>query len=311
MSGGAELGPGREFDIVRALLARWGPRARGLGDDAALLVAPAGEELVVSTDSSVEGVHFRREWLAPDEIGWRAAMAALSDLAAMAARPLGVLLALTVPDRWRGELGALADGIGEAVGAADTVILGGDLSRGSDLVLAITVLGATAAPLRRGGARPADTLYLTGTLGGPGAALAAWISGQTPSAPARERFARPRARLGEARWLAEHGARAAIDLSDGLLADAAHMAAASACRLLLDVATVPAIGGVDAIAAARSGEEYELLVAAPHALDSAAFAREFGIPLTAIGRVEQGAADVIAMRGHERVASGGGWDHFS
>ena len=85
------LGGGREFDAVRAMLLRWGPVAVGVGDDCAVLEVPAGELLCVSTDSSVEGVHFRREWLRPDEIGYRAATAALSDLAAMGARPLALL----------------------------------------------------------------------------------------------------------------------------------------------------------------------------------------------------------------------------
>ena len=109
MSRHLTLGPGREFDAVRDLLARWGTAATGVGDDAAVLDVPTGSRLVVSTDSSVEEVHFRAEWLTPEEIGWRATMAALSDLAAMGATPLGVLLALTVPVRWRGSLGAVAE----------------------------------------------------------------------------------------------------------------------------------------------------------------------------------------------------------
>jgi thiamine-monophosphate kinase len=88
------LGPGAEFDVVRSLLRQWGSSAVGIGDDAALLDVPAGSRLVVSTDHSVEGVHFRRPWITPEEIGWRATQAALSDLAAMGARPLGLLVAL-------------------------------------------------------------------------------------------------------------------------------------------------------------------------------------------------------------------------
>ncbi|MFL5606761.1 MAG: AIR synthase related protein, partial [Gemmatimonadaceae bacterium] len=98
------LGPGAEFDAIRDMLAQWGDRARGIGDDAATLDVPRGEMLVASTDASVEGVHFMRDWLSPGEIGGRAAAAALSDLAAMAARPLGLLLAFGVPDDWRGQL---------------------------------------------------------------------------------------------------------------------------------------------------------------------------------------------------------------
>src|SRR5262245_42670453 len=109
-----------EFDAIKAMLARWGARAVGIGDDAAVLDAPRGDSLVVSVDTSVEGRHFKREWLSPREIGYRAVAAALSDLAAMAALPVGVLVALGVPRGWRDSLLELADGIGDAVEVART-----------------------------------------------------------------------------------------------------------------------------------------------------------------------------------------------
>ena len=93
-----ELGPGREFDLVRVLLAEWGKSAERVGDDAAVLQVPPGESIVVTTDTSVDGVHFRRDWLNHFEIGYRATAASLSDLAAMAARPLGIVIALTLPE---------------------------------------------------------------------------------------------------------------------------------------------------------------------------------------------------------------------
>ena len=94
------LGRGREFDAIRALLARWGDRAVGVGDDAAVVHVPRGDELVASVDAAIENRHFRDDWLTPREIGYRAVTAALSDLAAMAAQPLGILLALALPERW-------------------------------------------------------------------------------------------------------------------------------------------------------------------------------------------------------------------
>lgn len=305
------LGPGHEFDLVRTLLARWGDLARDVGDDAALLRVPAGHELVASTDCAVDGVHFRRDWLTPREIGWRAAAAALSDLAAMAAHPIAMLVSLAIPETWLRDVPALADGLGDAARAAGARIAGGDLTSSSELSLAITVLGSTDAPLRRSGARPGDRLYVTGRLGGPRAALASWQQGNSPLADARERFAHPVPRIGEARWLAEHGAHAAIDVSDGLLSDAAHIAAASRARLVVTLDALPTIAGASPEEAAKSGEEYELLVASPDALDVAAFARQFDIPLTDIGRVEHGDARVLATLGGERVAPGGGFDHFS
>ena len=180
MTDSIELGPGREFDIIRELLARWGPRALGIGDDAAMIHVPTGQQLVVSTDSSVEHIHFERAWLTPREIGYRATTAALSDLAAMAATPLGVLLALGLPKSWLDAAGDLGDGVGDAIDAAETLVRGGDITGASDLTIGVTVLGSTTAPLRRNGARIGDTVYVTGTLGGPGAALAAWQRGDTP-----------------------------------------------------------------------------------------------------------------------------------
>jgi len=304
------LGPGKEFDLVRALLREWGAAATGTGDDAALVRIPADEMLVASTDVSVENVHFRRQWIAPHEIAYRATTAALSDLAAMGARALGILLSLTLPDSWRGDVVALARGVGDAVRAADTVVLGGDLSRGGELSLSLTVLGSARNPLRRSSVRPGDRLYVTGRLGGPGAAVRAWQRGEQPSSAMLERFAHPTARLREARWLAEHGARAAIDISDGLIADAGHLAAASGVHITLSLDPLSTLAGIGIEDAASSGEEYELLVAARE-LDVQAFEDCFALPLTEIGRAEQGAAEVSAYFNGRVIASPGGFDHFS
>jgi len=313
MTDSIALGPGREFDIIRDLLRRWGPRATGIGDDAALVTVPAGERLVVSTDSSVEHIHFESAWLSPREIGYRATTAAISDLAAMAASPIGILVALGLPASWLGRAGELGDGIGDALDRAKTTVRGGDITGASDLTIGVTVLGSTAIPLRRDGARVGDTVYVTGALGGPGDALASWQRGETPSADSRERFARPVARLGEAHWLARSGARAAIDISDGLVADASQLAAASGVRIELDLESLRVHAGVEARAAAVSGEEYELIVCAP-ALDTAAFERENHLPITAVGRVLEavtGDAEVIVRMHGERLAIAAGFRHFS
>jgi len=313
MTESIELGEGREFDIIRALLSRWGPRALGIGDDAAMVHLPAGEQLVVSTDSSVEHIHFERAWLTPREIGYRATTAALSDLAAMAASPIGILLALGLPQSWLDAAGELGDGVGDAIDAAETLVRGGDITGASDLTIGVTVLGSTAVPLRRNGARIGDTVYVTGTLGGPGAALAAWQRGDAPAAAARARFAHPAARIGEALWLASGGARAAIDISDGLLADAGHLAAASGVRVQIDLDRLPLHEGVTAHDAAMSGEEYELIVCAP-ALNTSAFERANRLSITAIGRVMEPVPDgigvTVRMDG-EPLAVAGGFRHFS
>jgi thiamine-monophosphate kinase len=314
------LGGGVEFNIIRQMLDRWGDFAVGIGDDAAVLAMTRGESLVVSVDTAVEGRHFERGWLRPDEIGYRAVTAALSDLAAMAARPTGVLIALILPDDWRSAVDALADGIGAAVRAAGpgTLIRGGNVSGGSALSITTTVIGEVFAPLRRDEVRAGDTVYVTGRLGGPGAALAALKRGAVLEADGaggahRERFARPEARVAEARWLADHGATAAIDISDGLVADLEHLAAASRVSIELDARKVPCLAGVTVEDAMVSGEEYELIVAMRGTLPVEEFERRFGLPLTAIGRATApGGPDehCVVVQG-ARVAGGRGHDHFS
>lgn len=308
------LGPGEEFDAIREMLAQWGPQARGIGDDAAVLEVPPGERLIASTDASEEGVHFMRDWLSPREIGSRAAAAALSDLAAMAARPLGLLLALGVPDDWREKLVELADGVGNAAAQQRCPIVGGNItrSRAGELSLTITVLGSAREPLRRSGARVGDRMWVTGRLGGPGAALRDLLASRVPSPEHLARFVAPTPRIPEARWLAEQGASAAIDISDGLLADANHLAVASRVTLSLDLDRIPCMEGVEPGAAAVSGEEYELLLAIPS--DAGDLARDleaqFGVSLTEIGVVEPTSETPVKTRGR-RVDPARGHDHFS
>ena len=308
------LGPGAEFDIVRSLLARWGNAAEGVGDDAAVLVVPRGQQLVVSTDTSLENVHFRRAWLSPDEIGYRAGAAALSDLAAMAAEPLGMTVAITLPESWRADVEVLADGLAEVAKHSGSPIVGGDLTRGRDLAITITVLGTSAAPLRRNGARTGDVVWVTGALGGSRLALRALERGAVPAEAHRQRFARPSPRLREARWLQANGASAGIDCSDGLAADLAHLAAASRAHVVLALDRVPCASGASMEDAAQSGEEYELIVTAPATLDVTAFEAEFGLPLTAIGRVTSTGAERAEVRATHHgavVAIPAGHDHFA
>ena len=147
------LGAGGEFDAIRRMLERWGPHARRIGDDAAVITSLGDRGLVVSIDTSVENVHFKRDWLSPCEIGYRAAASALSDLAAMGAKPLGMLVAMAIPDEWRKQIDGLTDGIGDAARAVDAPILGGDMSRSGELALTFTVLGAAREALFRTGSR--------------------------------------------------------------------------------------------------------------------------------------------------------------
>jgi thiamine-monophosphate kinase len=153
---------------------------------------------------------------------------------------------------------------------------------------------------------------VTGVLGGPRLALAALLRDAPPGAEARARFARPVPRLAEARWLAERGATALVDVSDGLAADLRHVAAASGVGLVLEAARVPRVAGAAPDDALSGGEEYELACTAPAGLDAAAFAARFGIALTPIGRVVAGASavEVVDAEGR-RVEFAPGHDHLS
>ncbi|MBW8772664.1 MAG: thiamine-monophosphate kinase [Gemmatimonadetes bacterium] len=202
-----QLGPGPEFDRVRAILAALGERGGPSGDDTALL-GVGGHTLALSTDISVEGVHFRTDWIAHEEIGWRATAAALSDLAAEGADPLGVLVALGVPaGATDAEAAALMRGVGMAAEAAGTKVLGGDLSSAEGWTVAVTVIGEAARPVTRAGGRAGDTLYVTGALGAARAAVDAWLGGRSPEAGARAQFVHPVPRIAAGRALARSAER--------------------------------------------------------------------------------------------------------
>lgn len=302
---------GAEFDAIRDLLAEWGPLASGIGDDAAVLDVPPGERIVVSTDASIEDVHFRRGWLTAEEIGARAAAAALSDLAAMASVPRGLLLSLGVPESWRASLTQLARGVGRVAASVECPIVGGNVSSANALSLTFTVVGSALTPMRRRGARAGDIIFVTGLFGGPGAALRALLDGRTPAADHRRRFATPSPRIAEGRWLSEQRASAGIDISDGLRADAEHLARASEVSLVLNATSVPRMSGVTPAEGLASGEEYELVVAfrPDERPDANEFERRFGLPLTAIGVAVPAGSDPVVVTdvGDERA---GGFDHF-
>ena len=312
-------GPGGEFDRLRAIFATLGAAGRDLGDDCALLPV-GGRTLAISIDLSLEGVHFRTDWLSFREIGWRATAAALSDLAAEGAQPLGLLVSLGIPSNVQRATGKaspavqIMSGVGAAARNVGASVLGGDLARSSRYLVDVCVLGVAQRPVRRSGARPGDGLWVTGRLGGAGLALAALRAGRGGRlAPAvRRRFAHPTPRIAAGRWLARRGARAMIDLSDGLAGDAGHLAAASGVGIEIALERVPCWPRVAPLAAVRSGEEYELLVAMPRSFGDAgarAFRRATGLPLTHIGRCASGRGLRMTHNGR-RITPPPGFDHF-
>lgn len=317
------LGPGAEFDLIRRALAGAPPLLPevlvGPGDDAALFEGG----WAVTTDMSVEDVHFRRAWLAPREIGYRAGAAALSDLAAVAARPVALLLSLAAPAGEASTLEEVHAGLREAAERAGACVAGGDVSGSpGPLVIDVVALGRASRPLLRDGARPGDEVWVTGRLGGAAGAVHAWEEGREPPAALRRAFARPDPRIEEALHFAGNaGVHALIDLSDGLAGDAGHLAAASGAKIVLEEARVPLDeGAVAAHGPARAlelalhgGEDYELLVACvPGAVLPGTFAGVGGPPLTRVGRVEAGEGVWLERAdGTLTRLARGGFDHFS
>ena len=317
------LGPGKEFDRIRAIMSRLTellPDNPPLGDDCAL-VPVGGTTLALSIDTSLEDVHFRTDWLDFKEIGFRAAGAALSDLAAEGATPLGVLVSLGVPGENGHERDPAVDimeGVAAMCGNIGAQVLGGDMTRSEKYTIDVCVIGYTERPVRRVGAREGDALWVTGYLGGAALALEKLRKGEQMSKLLRNRYACPEPRLEAGRWLATHGATAMIDISDGLAADAQHLSAASEVGLEINLEQIPRWENVEAMAAVASGEEFELLLTMPPAFGDASassFRAQTGVELTRIGTCLRGAGGrrggVRLLDHNNPVPLPAGYDHFA
>lgn len=309
---GSEL---ERVELIRRLLGGAGT-ARvllGIGDDAAAL-APGDEPLVWTIDCAVEGVHFRRDLMSLEDAGYRATMAAASDLAAMGAAPVGLLASLVLPAEISdADLTALVSGQRAACDELGAPIVGGNLARGGELSITTTALGAAPAPLRRDGARAGDELALAGPVGLAAAGLRLLLAGGAPEGPATLAFRRPRARI-EAGLRARGKASAAIDVSDGLAADLGHLLRASGVRAELDAASLitpaleeaAALLGADPLELAlHGGEDYALLVAGPGVGELPGFTR--------IGRCTPGEPEILLAGPDGRLTpvEARGYDHFA
>jgi thiamine-monophosphate kinase len=312
----------------------------GIGDDCALLAPRRDEVLAVTTDLSIAGRHFRLDWHQPEAVGHRALARGLSDLAAMGARPVAAFLSLGLPRSLTTETGRrgagssswvqrFLDGLLALAEAHNTPLAGGDLAESPLAVADIVLVGAVprGRALLRSGARPGDLLYVTGALGGAAAGLAR-LGELAEAQPGRSNPPRiprklevqlaahlyPQPRVKQGLWLQRHGlASAALDLSDGLSTDLAHLCKESGVAAEVDAALVPTHAAATLDQALHGGEDYELLFTAP---PSARVPRSIaGVNITRIGRVTkprpgQSTMMLLTPQGPQPLEAHG-WEHFS
>lgn len=320
-----------EFTLIDSLRARVNVARRdvalGIGDDAALLVPPAGQQLVACTDTLVTGIHFLPD-TDPADLGWKSLAVNLSDLAAMGATPAWSLLALTLPQALPRFVERFADGFAELARAHDVALVGGDTTQGP-LAITVTALGHVppGQALTRHGAEVGDAIFVTGTLGDAVAALYGLRDGvygagrNTVEPPLLAALNRPQPRL--AAGLALRGlASACIDVSDGLLADLGHICAESGVGAEIDVAALPVSARLAATfdhaacseMALCGGDNYELCFTAPAARADEVCRRLSATPggVTEIGRIVAGSGVVARDAAGQPVTTrNAGWEHFA
>jgi thiamine-monophosphate kinase len=302
---------------IRKLFARSSPSiSLGIGDDCAVLTA-SDKARVWTVDAAIENVHFIRGLMRDEEIGYRALMAAASDIAAMGAQATGILCALALPRDFSDDaLDALLSGFAAAADALACPVVGGNLTRASELSITSSVIGETHAPLTRAGAKPEQGVFVTGTLGGSTLGLLALRAGQTRESRYGEciaRFLRPQARLDLVAQLSAC-ASAAIDISDGLAQDLAHLCEASGVSARLLLSSVPRPRDFAALAEALAadpdqlllsgGEDYELLFTA----DVASVPSSLAVQIGTITR--EPSLQIVDSEGRP-IAPPPGYDHFS
>jgi thiamine-monophosphate kinase len=292
--------------IQQAIADRSGRLVRWSGDDAA--VVRARPLAVTSIDTVVDGVHFSLATHTPVDVGWKALATALSDIAAMGAEPGEAYVSLVLPAGFEGGLDLVA-GMEELAARHGATIAGGDVVSGPVVTVAVAVTGWADREdelVGRDGAQPGDLVGVTGELGGSEAGRRLLERGEREPAELVRRHLRPEPRLAEGRALARAGARAMIDLSDGLATDAGHVAAASGVRLKVALARIPCAPGVSPEEAATGGDDYELLFAVPPERREAA---EAAARVTWLGDVGPGAG--LALVGEDgRLVDGlSGYEH--
>jgi thiamine-monophosphate kinase len=315
--------PNSESEMIRTIRERAkrkrGSVALGIGDDCAVLRPRAGEELVVTTDLSLEGTHFLLDRHEPRSVGHRCLARGLSDVAAMGARPLAAFLSLAAttetPQRWIDEF---LSGFLALADRYDTTLAGGDISQSrSGIIADVMVIGSAkrGRAILRSTARANDIIYVTGTLGGSAATLERLLAGKEPERRAwsqRHFYPEPRVRVGD--FLAKRKlAHAMIDCSDGLSVDLAHICEESGVGAIVNRDLVPIAPGAPFAQALHGGEDYELIfTASPKARIPVELE---GVPITEIGWItrEQGRKSGVYLtdlRTPPQPLEPRGWQHF-
>jgi len=325
----------RLIEIIR-LAARGAPGVQvGIGDDCAVLEPSAGSLLLATTDLLIEGVHFRRRWATPADIGWKSLAVNVSDIAAMGGRPRWALIALACPEAVRmDDAEAFYAGVQALATEYGVAVVGGDTAASpGGWIINVTLLGeAVSAPLRRSTARAGDVIAVTGTLGRSAAGLALLEAPAPPQGvpdDARTEVTnahlRPRPRTAEGQWLAAAGGvTSMIDLSDGVATDLGHLCEESGIGARVELGRLPVHAAVSAVAralerdamawATGGGEDYELLLTcAPAAFDhlAAGLASATRTPLSAVGEMVAAAEGIRYLDARGRtVPVGPGFEHF-
>lgn len=319
----AELDEAQLLERIIPLLPEGHRTVTGPGDDAAILNVPSGQA-VISTDVLVEGHHFRTDWSTAEDVGYRAAVQNLADIAAMGAAPTGMVVGLVLPqDTPVAWVEGVARGLGEATEPAGVGVIGGDLVAGQQLVIAITVHGETFSnPVLRSGAQVGDVVAVAGTLGKAAAGYALKVSELDAAVGSPEEeliamFRRPVPPLSAGVAAVSCGATSMMDISDGLIKDAGRLAKASEVSIDLDEDAFDAdLRGVEAARIAlgldpeaafswvlTGGEDHGLLATFPADAD---LPEEFRV----IGTVVEAHDERVLLGGAAPTVNDSGWDHF-
>ncbi|GEM_PF-173790 len=256
-----------------------------LTDDCALIGLPTSGKLLITTDAAIRGTHFPEDGRYISDGGFRGFAGAVSDINASAGRPLGALLALVIPkDLLLSEFDSFMSGVVEYSSISGVPLIGGNITRGDRFGATFTIIGTSERPVARASAKPGDLLVLTGAVGGSEAGRML-ITGEVETKgierkvidALKNQHLRPIPPLGTGERLAKLGATAIIDISDGFLADAAHIAETSGVKIGIELANLPLFPGVEEVAeiaglnpyllAAKSGEEFEIIASVPLGTD--------------------------------------------